>query len=239
MMLSPIFFCEDPIDLEHKQYVLLSYLQKLDKMFKEEDLNGYEELKYHSKNVESYLTTRMLLESEKYIKPSKSDKSKFNEATKYPDDDKNIKEIHKICDWALPKLHEKEKEGGIIFKKIESILNLYFIGSITKKDSGFLLIRYAGADITESYKLNYDDRTKKIVIKFYKLYDMPSKKDFGDVKLEILREENVLDDMFVAVDGNLSYNSMKSTIPVLKNILYNSIFNRNSSSYLRLGPEKY
>ncbi len=107
----------------------------------------------------------------------------------------------KIAKWALKKLQEKVKEGGIIHKRVEGSLKMYFIGKDSTKNSGYLMIRYFGSSTAEVFKMSYDERTRQVSFAPLKNYSMPGKKDFGDVKILVLDDEKKADDLFVAVGG--------------------------------------
>lgn len=230
MILSPVWFLEKQIDLEYQQYVLLGFLQKIEKMFKENDITLLEEVKYHSKNIECYINTRALLTMKGFPEPTEKHRKLHKQITSLPDSDVQYQEAVKICKWSLKKLQEKVKEGGVIHKRVEGSLKMYFIGKETLRTSGYLMIRYMGSSVCEVHRMIYDERTKTVVIKHLKNYSMPGKKDFGDVKIQVLEDEKKMDDLFVAVEGQLSYNTKKTTIPVLKSLLITNVFDKRSGS---------
>ena len=221
-MLSNVFFLEQPIDLEHKQYILMAYFQKLEKMFKENDVTGLEEVRYHTKNVECFISTRGILEARGF--PLSKEQKKIHEASRnILDTDPEYNEATNICKWALKKLQEKSKEGGLIVKRVEGSLKMFFIGKEFTKSSGYLMIRYLGSHIAEVYKMTYDEKTRSVSFRHLENYSMPGKKDFGDVKIEILEKEQKVDDLFVAVEGQLAFNTKKTILPVLKTLLVTNV----------------
>lgn len=230
MHLSPIWFVEKPIDLEHKQYILMDYLQKVDKGFRQNNLADFlYETRYHSKNIECFLTVRSLLELRDVTPPTDEQREYFKSVTSKPDDSPELQEAIKIAKWSLKKLQDSIKQGAEVFKKIESSIsnNFYFIGNTLDKNTGYLLLRYAKSPVFECYKFIYDYTFKDVTFSFYKYYDMPGMADFADVKLKVLEDENKSDDLFIAVDSDLSYDTKKSMFPVLNHLFAVKIYNKN------------
>lgn len=227
MNLSPIWWIEQPIDIEHKQYILLDYLQKVERSFKSNELHLLHETRYYAKNLECFLTIRSLLELRDFPAPSHEQREYFKTVSSRPDNDPVLIEAVNIAKWSLPKMQEAVKNGSEIFKKIESSLRMYIIGKAISKNTGYLIIRYAGSPVFEAYKFIFDASFKTVSFTLHKYYDMPTKADFLDVKTEILSEENKSDDLFVAVESNLSYDTRKSVFPVLNHLFSQKIYNRN------------
>ena len=230
MTLSPIWWLESPIDLEHKQYVLMDYIQKVEKGFKQNNLLDYlEEARYHSKNLECFLSIRSFLELRNIPSPTDEQRDYFKKIISVPDDNADLLEAIKIAKWSVKKLQNVVKTGAEIFKKIESNINMYYIGRFGfDKNTGYLLVRYAGSRVFECYKYIYDPAFKDVTFSLFNYYDMPDPKaDFGDVKIKILAEENKADDLFVAVESPISYDTKKSIFPVLNHLFAVKIYNKN------------
>jgi len=232
MLLSPTFFLEEPCDLEHKQYVLLAFLQKIEKMYKENDITLLDEVRYHTKNVECFSNTRGMLEGRGFPELSNKDKKLHEAIRNLPDSHPDYKESLKICKWALKKLQEKSKEGGLIYKRVELSMKMYYIGRELNQNSGYLMLRYLGSTVAEVFKMNYNESRKEVTFKSVGNYSMPGKKDFGDVKVEVLDKEKKADDLFIAVEGQMSFNTKKTTLPVLKGLLITNVFEKRSGTEL-------
>lgn len=228
MLLSPIWFVSQPIDFEHKQYILLDYLQKVEKGFRSNNLADFlYETRYHSKNIECFLTIRSLLELRDVPGPTEEQREYFKAVASKPDDNPDLMEAIKIAKWSIKKLQDSIKTGGEIFKKVESHLKMYCIGKPVDKNTGYLLVRYAGAPVFECYKFIYDSTFKDVTFTLFKYYDMPGKSDFIDVKIKVLDEEYKANDMFVAVESDISYDTKKSVFPVLNHLFATKIYNKN------------
>lgn len=226
--LSPIWFVMQPIDYEHKQYVLLDYLQKVETGFLQNNLADFlNDIRYHSKNIECFLTIRSLLELRDVNPPTDEEREYFKKVVSQPDDNVDLMEAIKIAKWSLKKFQDSLKQGAEIFKKIEGQIKSYFIGKTIDKNTGYLLVRYAKAPVFECYKFIYDYTFKDVTFTLLKYYDMPGKSDFVDVKAKVLEDENKSDDLFVAVESELSYDTRKSLFPVLNHLFAVKIYNKN------------
>lgn len=218
------------MDFEHKQYVLLAYLQKVDKGFKANNLADYlYEVRYHLKNIECFLTIKSLLDLRDMPSPTEKQRELLKKVCSGMESDPMHKEAIKIAKWASEKLQDAVRNGILSFKKIESNLKIYSIGGIIDKRSGYLLVRYAGSPVFESYKFVYDNEHKDTTFTLFNYYDMEPKATFSDVKSKILDEENKSNDLFLAVESNLSYDTRKSVFPVLNHIFPAKIFSKNIS----------
>lgn len=228
MLLNPIWFILQPIDFEHKQYILLDYLQKVEKGFKLNNLADYLfETRYHAKNIECFNTIRSLVELRDVPSPTDEQRAYFKSIATKPDSDPELVEALRISKWALKKLQETIKAGSKVFKRIESNLRMYPLGQPMDKNTGYLLLRYAGSDVCECYKFIYDTTFKEVSFTLFKYYEMPGKMDFLDVKQEVLIEEFKANDFFVAVESDLSFDTRKSVFPVLNQLFPAKIYNKN------------
>jgi hypothetical protein len=228
MLLSPTFFLDDPLDFEYKQYILLDYLQKVDKGFKALNLADFlYEVRFHSRNIECFLTVKSLLELKNIPEPTQAQHEQFKKITSLPDDHIDLVEAIKTAKWSFKKLQTAVKAGSEAFKRIESNINLYYVGKPQDKNEGYLLVRYAGSPVFECYKFMYDPIFKDVTFTLYKYYDMPGKSDFGDVKNKVLKDENKADDMFIAVESILSYDTRKSLFPVLDYMFATTVYKKN------------
>ncbi len=226
--LSCSWFCTPPLDYEHKQYVLLDYVQKIKNGFKSKDLkNYYKELQYHYKNLECFLTVRNLLNT-KDISPNKKERKLFDDICSLPDTDERLKTTIEVAKWAQEQLKEPIKDGAELIRLIESNLIMYYVGrNFPVKNNGYILIRYAGSDVFECFKFLYDSAFKDTSFEFLNYYELPITADFRDVKNKVLEQEGKIDDIFIAVESNISFDTKNSLLPVLSEIFPSKVFNSN------------
>lgn len=114
------WYVEPPIDLEHKQYVLLDYLQKVDYSFMQKKLSPHylnlekmlEELNFFLKQ---YAEMNKIFQREKYLY--------FDDNSKIEGyDEKNILEIKDIVDFSIPQISVRIEFGNRILVKTKQIL---------------------------------------------------------------------------------------------------------------------
>jgi hypothetical protein len=119
-LISITWYFEPPIDFEHKQYLLLSYLQIVDKSFIEKQLSPHylylekilEEL-YSFNN--SFDDIRKKFDKNRYVY--------FNDNSKLEgEDNSTIYEIKEIVDFSIPQVNGRLDLGKTILKKNKQIL---------------------------------------------------------------------------------------------------------------------
>jgi hypothetical protein len=121
-MLKFDWYTEDPIDFEHKNYVLLSYLQEIDGSFSQKKLSPY--LLY---------TETLVFEMKKFLIverdfrqnfPQKIIGFTFKEGIKREEFEMEptLKEIIEIVDYSIPLLEGKVKMGYLLLRKYPQIL---------------------------------------------------------------------------------------------------------------------
>jgi hypothetical protein len=195
--------------------------------FKSNELNLLHETRFYAKSIECFLTIRSLLELRDFPSPTDEQREYFKMIVSKPDNDPSLMEAVKIAKWSLAKLQESVKHGSEVFKKIEMSIRMYIIGKAISKNTGYLVVRYAGSPVFECYKFIFDPSFKNVTFSFHQYYDMHVKADFLDVKNQILIEENKADDLFIAVESNLSYDTRKTVFPILNHLFAAKIYNRN------------
>lgn len=118
-LISSYWYLESPIDFEHKQYVLFDYLQRVDYKFKNKILSPY---LLHMESLMDELNS--VNSSFKMIKKY-FDKNRYHFLENHKiegENDKIIKEIKDIVDFAIPQIDARIKTGYIILKKNQQIL---------------------------------------------------------------------------------------------------------------------
>lgn len=113
------WFVQDPIDFEHKQYVLYGYLQKVDDSF------HYKKLSPHLLHLEKMIDELMGFESSfKLIQEQfkKREYVYFDYEKIEGENDNIIYEIREIVEFAIPQVSPRINLGYKILKKNNQIL---------------------------------------------------------------------------------------------------------------------
>ena len=120
MEIIPVdWYIKSPIDFEHKQYVLFSYLQRVDNDFHKKTLSPHllhlEKLHNELINFDlSYNELRFGIERSRYVFFSNDDKTYDNESI--------IIEIKDIVEFSIPQIENRIKLGYLILKRHNQVL---------------------------------------------------------------------------------------------------------------------
>lgn len=119
-ILSPNWYMEPPIDFEYKQYILLAYLQKVDKSFMDKKLSPY------LLNLENIVNELYVFKTKFEITNADIQKNKyffFNDNKKI-DDSENILlvDIVEIVDFSIPQINTRIDLGKTILNRYKQLL---------------------------------------------------------------------------------------------------------------------
>lgn len=123
MLLKLDWYLESPIDFEHKNYVLLDYVQKVDESYKDHLLSPYliwnehlvDELYRFDLNRKSFLKT--IEQTTLTVKDGR-----LAVVRNYIPDSDQIKTILEIIEYSIPILESKIKLGYNLLKRYPQIL---------------------------------------------------------------------------------------------------------------------
>jgi hypothetical protein len=128
--LSKNWITEGLIDFEYKKYMLLAYLQDVDKCFNQIKLYPqFSDLVFHYQNLETVKKSQTLMREHF---PKELTGTDLNQYTlvykKLIQDDAFMKEIEEIIAFALPEFKRYLDEGSLIYQHIEDKLEIEPIG---------------------------------------------------------------------------------------------------------------
>jgi hypothetical protein len=165
--LSSNWFIEGSIDFEHKEYILLSYLQQINQHFHQNklypDLN---DLVYHYNNLKQFKENIQILQQSFPQRLTQAD----IEAVKITyerivEDDALMLEIEQIINYALHKMNPALQEGRDIYEFVENHLNIEPIGVTPLYPyEGYMLLCNGDEQGTRvyEYRINiFEDRDEK------------------------------------------------------------------------------
>ena len=119
-ILSPNWYMEPPIDFEYKQYILLAYLQKVDKSFMDKKLSPY------LLNLENIVNELYVFKTKFEISNADIQKNKyfFFDDNKKTDDSENILlvDIVEIVDFSIPQINTRIDLGKTILNRYKQLL---------------------------------------------------------------------------------------------------------------------
>lgn len=120
MLISKTWYIEPPYDFEYKQYILLDYLQKVDKSFIQKILSPH--LLFMNVIIQdlfiyknSYIKMKKRFDKERYI--FFDDNSKL-----IGEDNESIDVVNEIIDFSIPQIKSRIELGNNILKRHRQIL---------------------------------------------------------------------------------------------------------------------
>ena len=118
-LLSITWYMDEPIDFEHKEYLLYGYLQKVDKSFLDKKLSP------HLLHLER-MTDELLVFNSSFTMIRKDfDKNRyiyFDNRKLIGEDDKMIYEIKEIVEFSIPQIKSRIDFGYKVLNKNRQIL---------------------------------------------------------------------------------------------------------------------
>ena len=233
--ISPIWFIKEPIDQEHKEYILLDYLKGLSKNLNSE--NCYSTIREVSRllRILGNFRSNRKIETKSFNKLRSEDKE-IVENFKFDQLDEHIKEkILNIVDSSLDTLYEYSEICMDILKKEESKIQIFEVETDIvetvgeKPKSGILIIRNMINDKIIPYhwqgslRMKTEDGDKEIcILKRIYLKNSKFSLNYEYIYHEILAESNM---------------ETKAS-PILYVIQIYENFDENSEIY-RLAKEKF
>ncbi|MEO7991640.1 MAG: hypothetical protein ABI663_18955 [Chryseolinea sp.] len=128
--LSKDWLTQGLIDFEYKKYLLMGYLQTVQKSFDRTELYPFmSDLVFHYRNLVSIKENKSLIR-ESFPKEISIEEFKRLELSyrKLIDDDAVMSELESIIEFALPQLQDSLKDGTVIYDYVESQCEISPVG---------------------------------------------------------------------------------------------------------------
>ncbi len=128
--LPPNWLTEGLMDFEYKQYVLLAYLQHVQKCFAEQKLfPQLSDLVFHFQNLQTIKANKKLIYENFPKKVSRADFEKLQLTyEKMVQDDALMQELEDMMEFAMPKLQDALKDGKNVYEFVEENLEIAPVG---------------------------------------------------------------------------------------------------------------
>jgi hypothetical protein len=168
--LSPVRFLQSPIDAEQKHYILLAFLQEVNKEIKIN--NVYSPVKRIFSLIKEldYFIKSDSLDGFKKLPLTEDDKSIIDFYSKNPISKEDRKELDSIAKSALKILYKYADMGINLWKDIESRIKMYSLEiQDPDKDHGITIFRNMSTDEVFPYwwkktEMKWESQTKKGII---------------------------------------------------------------------------
>ncbi|MGP8216587.1 MAG: hypothetical protein ACLQQ4_13555 [Bacteroidia bacterium] len=196
--LNSSWLTEKCIDFEYKKYVLLAFLQDVDKDFEVQKLYpSLRELVTHYRQL--VVIKEKKDEMYKNFPQSARDIDAENMRIIYQkmvEDSEIMKELETIVDFSIPRFQKYLAEGKKIYDAIESQLNIFPVGVVPlHAKEGYIFIRDGRNADTSVYEYDIalfeepEAKYRGIHTQFVKTWEMDMSISYQYIKLELLKEK--------------------------------------------------
>jgi hypothetical protein len=226
MKLENNWFADGVVDFEYKKYMLLAYLQMVDKNFTSNKLYPYlAELVQHYNNLNDFVRNKNSASASFPKQITGLDLENFVISYEQNiNDDRLMGEIMKILDFSLPAIKKHLEEGKEIYEWIESQLYLRQIGIMPLQwQYGYILIR--NGSNSESSLYNYkltifesaEEKYRGIATQYVSNITSYS---YFNIQASIMQTQNLLSPPPVyAIESEYCFPLGETLLPIAKRVL--------------------
>jgi hypothetical protein len=223
------WFIEGSIDFEYKKYILLDYLQEINRHFDKSRLYpNLADLIFHFNNLLYFKKNKSMLQQSFPQRLTQADLDAVKLTyQKIVDDDSSMREIEQIITYALQEMDPAIQTGKEIYDFVESCLNIDPVGIVPLLPyHGYFSLRN-GRERTHfiyEYQItifeNKDDKYRGININFIDTYVQSIANTPEAVKLELIRRNKYLPNPAVYyVQSDITFPLEQTLLPVAKRSL--------------------
>jgi hypothetical protein len=233
--LSKNWFIEGSIDFEYKKYILLDYLQEINRHFDKSKLYpNLTDLIFHYNNLLYFKKNKTMLQQAFPQRLTRADIEAVKLTyQKIVEDDNSMKEIEQIITYALHKMDPAIQTGKDIYDFVESRLNIDPVGIVPLLPyHGYFSLRNGRERTNWVYEYqitlfeNKDDKYRGINIHFVETYEESITKTPEAVKLDLIRRNQYLPNPAVYyVQSDITFPLEQTLLPVAKRSLVKYISN--------------
>ncbi|MFI5148102.1 MAG: hypothetical protein ACHQRM_00095 [Bacteroidia bacterium] len=231
--LSADWITEKHVDFEYKKYVLLAWLQEVDRQFDRVCL--YPPL---SELVEHYRNAKALRESKQHLSDSFQQRLQGFDLDKFrlmyekiSTDDRLMEEIEHILDFSLPRFGQALEEGKKIYELVEKETQIQPVGLVPlSSDYGYLFLKGGRTANTEVYEYEVsifeqpDDKYRALHLSFVTTYTSSLIHTYVSIKTDLIRGMPRLPNPAVyAVETAMDIPFNETFLPVAKRLLMRTL----------------
>ena len=220
-------------DFEYKKYVLLAYLQDVNKHFSEVRL--YPQL---ADLVQHYKSVVQLKNDKKTLFlnfPQKLTKADFeNFVLEYESmvvDDAAMDVVAQILDFAIDNFSKTLKEGRMIYQEVENKMQLEPVGLMPlRNDEGYFFLKFINDADTRvySYKVSFfesaDEKFRSLKTEYVDTVQKNTANTFESLKLEVIKRFPLLPNPATyVVESKLKCAIEETVLPIAKRLLVRTL----------------
>jgi hypothetical protein len=225
---------EGLIDFEYKKYILLAYLQEVEKNFNDKKVYPFlGDLVMHYNNLVDLKTSKQIAAEQLPKQISRFDFEHFKvHYESLLKDNASIIEIGAIMDFAIPVMDEYLKEGRELYEFVEDKLLLQPIGILPlQPEEGYLLLRNGNEKMISIYDYHItifessEEKYRGIRSNFIRQYKSSITNTFEKIKIDLIRRNKALSNPGTfAVESKIAFPFYESMLPIAKRMLVRFIY---------------
>ncbi|MEO6979624.1 MAG: hypothetical protein ABI113_14635 [Mucilaginibacter sp.] len=223
------WFIEAPIDFEYKKYILLDYLQEINRYFDKSKLYpNLTDLIFHYNNLLYFKKNKSMLQQAFPQRLTQADIAAVKLTyQKIVDDDSSMREIEQIIAYAMQKMDPAIQTGKEIYDFVEGQLNIDPVGIVPLQPfSGYFSLRNGRERTNFIYEYqitifeNKDDKYRGININFIDTYEESILNTPESLKLNLIRRNQYMPNPAVYyVQSDITFPLEQTLLPVAKRSL--------------------
>jgi hypothetical protein len=233
--LSETWFADGYIDFELKKYVLLAYLQEVNKCFNENKL--YPQLGdiiFHYNNLVAFRENKKYLQEQFPKKLSGIQMEKLQVLyEQIIEDDELMQELEDIINYSTGEMKTAISNGSQIYEFVEDKLTIFPVGLVpldTNEGYFFLSEGSYRTTFVYQYRLSFfekhDEKFRAIRTEYISEWQRSMVNTYENIKAELLRAKRDLPNPAVyCIETDLSFPLAETLLPVAKRSLVRYISN--------------
>ncbi|MDB5156835.1 MAG: hypothetical protein JWR50_1542 [Mucilaginibacter sp.] len=229
------WFIEGSIDFEYKKYVLLAYLQEINRHFDKHRLYpNLSDLVFHYNNLLYFKQNKTTLQNAFPQRLTKADVAAVKLTyQKIVEDDSTMQEIELIIAYALHKMNPAIQTGKEIYDFVESRLNIDPVGIMPLLPyDGYFSLRNGKETTNHLYEYHFtifedkNDKYRGINIQLIDTYQQSLTNTPEAIKLQLIKQNKHLPNPAVYyLHTDLTFPLEQTLLPVAKRCLVKYISN--------------
>jgi len=229
------WFIEGSLDFEYKKYLLLDYLQEINRHFDKSKLYpNLADLVFHYNNLIDFKQNKILLQQAFPQRLTQADIDAVKLTyKKIIEDDNSMQEIERIITFAISQMDPALQTGKEIYDFVESRLNIDPVGLVPLMPyHGYFSLRNGGERTNWVYEYQIsifesaDDKYRGINIQFVDTYEQSITNTPESIKLNLINRHRHLPNPAVYyVHSDISFPLEQTLLPVAKRSLVKYIMN--------------
>ena len=223
------WFIEGSIDFEYKKYILLDYLQEINRHFDKSKLYpNLSDLIYHYNNLRYFKQNKTMLQQAFPQRLTQADIDAVKLTyQKMVEDDSTMQEIERIITYALNKMDPAIQTGKEIYDFVESRLSIDPVGIVPLMPfSGYFSLRNGTETTNRVYEYHFtifedkDDKYRGINISLVDTYQQSLVNTPEAIKLNLIKSRKHLPNPAVYyVYTDIAFPLEQTLLPVAKRSL--------------------